>query len=178
MSRRNGSDADVEAEDLLLEGRRCNVCEDVVLPFCGKVLIEDKVPVLQQSRVNVQEDGQVIVHADEVQFLRKFHLIVAHRRAVRSPGHGEPRCLVRCSLPAVVISRRACVLGSPPCKANDPGIDDAATWQEMPKSIRRRERVERVVPVSMSGFLLLLCLRFPTLPASSRVRSYARPSGG
>src|SRR5438552_1571885 len=66
----------------------------------------------------------------------------------------KSRCLVRCSLPAVAISRRACVLGSPPCKANDPGIDDAATWQEMPKSIRRRERVERVVPVSMSRFLL------------------------
>src|SRR6266576_4128722 len=64
----------------------------------------------------------------------------------------KSRCLVRCSLPAVVISRRACVLGSPPCKANDPGIDDAATWQEMPKSIRRIERVERVV--SMSRFLL------------------------
>jgi hypothetical protein len=61
---------------------------------------------------------------------------------------------VTLTLPAVVISRRARVLGSPPCKANDPGIDDAATWQEMPKSIRRRERVERVVPVSMSRFLL------------------------
>src|SRR5260370_36576780 len=66
----------------------------------------------------------------------------------------KSRCLIRCSLPAVVTSRRACVLGFPPCKANDPGIDDAATWQEMPKSIRRRERVERVVPVSMSRFLL------------------------
>src|SRR5882762_5105031 len=66
----------------------------------------------------------------------------------------KSRCLVRCSLPAVVISRRACVLGSLPCKANDPGIDDAATWQEMPKIIRRRERVEQVVPLSMSRFLL------------------------
>src|SRR5260370_30353187 len=56
MSSKDGSDADVEAEDLLLEACRCSVCEDVILPFCGKVLIEDKVPVLQQSRVNVQED--------------------------------------------------------------------------------------------------------------------------
>jgi hypothetical protein len=89
MSRKDGSDADVEAEDLLLEACRCSVCEDVVLPFCGKVLIEDKVPVLQQSRVDVQEDGQVIVHDDDVQFFRKFYLIVAHRPAIRSPGHGE-----------------------------------------------------------------------------------------
>src|SRR6266567_3456517 len=66
----------------------------------------------------------------------------------------KSRCIVKCSLPAVVISRRACVLGSPPCKANDPEIDDAATWQQMPKTIRRREPVERVVPVSMSIFLL------------------------
>jgi len=79
MSRKDGSDADVEAEDLLLEACRCSVCEDVVLPFCGKVLIEDKVPVLQQSRVDVQEDGQVIAHDNDVQLLREFHLIVAHR---------------------------------------------------------------------------------------------------
>ncbi len=89
MSRRDGPDADVEAEDLLLEACRRGISEDVVLPFRGKVLIEDKVPVLQQSRVDVQEDGQVIVHDDDVQLLRELHLIVAHRRAVRSPGHGE-----------------------------------------------------------------------------------------
>jgi hypothetical protein len=41
---RDGSDADVEATDLLLQVCRCSVCEDVVLPFCGEVLIEEKCP--------------------------------------------------------------------------------------------------------------------------------------
>ena len=63
MSRRDGPDADVEAEDLLLEACRRSVCEDVVLPFCGKVLIEDKVPVLQQSRVDVQEGNAKLVYS-------------------------------------------------------------------------------------------------------------------
>src|SRR6202051_4386386 len=88
----------------------------------------------------------------------------------------KSRCLVRCSLPAVVISRRASVLGSPPCKANDPGIDDAPTWQEMPKSIRRRKPVERVVPVSMSIFLLSFVSKVGALaeqshPVSDQVES-------
>src|SRR6266851_4669533 len=89
MPRRDGPDADVEAEDLLLETCRRGVREDVVLPFRGKALVEDKVPVLQQARVDVQEDGQIIVDDDDVQLLREFHLIVAHRRAVSRPGHSE-----------------------------------------------------------------------------------------
>jgi hypothetical protein len=135
----------------------------VVLPFCGKVLIENKVPVLHQSRVNVQEDGQVIVHDDNVQLLRKFDLIVAHRRSVSSPGRGEIEMPCQVFLPCRRYLQACLRAWLPSLQGNDPGIDDAATLQEMPKSIRRRERVERVVPVSMSRFLLSLCLMFSML---------------